>query len=71
MADKFYDPQMECADRETMHALQSRRLVTMVGHCYSHVPLYKKRFDEMGLQPGDIRSIDDVAKPPCLLLRAV
>ena len=64
MADKFYDPQMECADRETMHALQSRRLVTMVEHCYSHVPLYKKRFDEMGLQPGDIRSIDDVAKLP-------
>ena len=64
MADKFYDPQMECADSETMHALQSRRLVTMVEHCYSHVPLYKKRFDEMGLQPGDIRSIDDVAKLP-------
>lgn len=28
------------------------------------MPLYKKRFDEMGLQPGDIRSIDDVTKLP-------
>ncbi|HIR02757.1 MAG: phenylacetate--CoA ligase [Acutalibacteraceae bacterium] len=64
MADQFYDPKMECADRETMRALQSKRLVTMVEHCYNHVPLYKKRFDEMGLQPGDIRSIDDVTKLP-------
>ncbi len=36
----------------------------MVKRCYDHVPLYKKRFDEMGLKPEDIRSIDDLTKLP-------
>ena len=47
-----------------MHWIQSRRLVKMVENCYNNVPLYKKRFDEMGLLPGDIKSIDDIHKLP-------
>ena len=60
----YYNPEIECADRETLRKIQSERLVKIVHSCYENVPLYKKRFDEMGLKPDDIRSIDDITKLP-------
>lgn len=64
MSNRYYDEKMECAPREVMRALQSERLIKMAERCYNNVPLYKKRFDEIGLLPGDIKSIDDVSKLP-------
>lgn len=64
MQDNYFEPGLETAPREVLHWIQSRRLVKMVENCYNNVPLYKKRFDEMGLLPGDIKSIDDIHKLP-------
>lgn len=64
MQENYFEPDLETAPREVMRWIQSRRLIKMVEHCYNNVPLYKKRFDEMGLLPGDIKSIDDVHKLP-------
>ena len=64
MQDNYFEPDLETAPREVLHWIQSRRLVKMVENCYNNVPLYKKRFDEMGLLPGDIKSIDDIHKLP-------
>lgn len=64
MQGNYFEPEIECASREVMHYIQSQKLVKMVEHAYKNVPLYKKRFDEMGLLPGDIQSIDDVVKLP-------
>lgn len=64
MQDNYFEPDLETAPREVLHWIQSRRLVKMVESCYNNVPLYKKRFDEMGLLPGDIKSIDDIHKLP-------
>ena len=64
MQDNYFEPDLETAPREVLHWIQSRRLVKMVENCYNNVPLYKKRFDEMGLLPGDIKSLDDIHKLP-------
>ena len=64
MQDNYFEPDLETAPREVLHWIQSRRLVKMVENCYNNVPLYKKRFDEMSLLPGDIKSIDDIHKLP-------
>ena len=64
MQDNYFEPDLATAPREVLHWIQSRRLVKMVENCYNNVPLYKKRFDEMGLLPGDIKSIDDIHKLP-------
>ena len=60
----YFEPEIECASRETLRQIQSQRLVKMVKHCYEHVPFYKKKFDEIGLRPEDIQSIDDLQKLP-------
>ncbi|MBQ3004764.1 MAG: phenylacetate--CoA ligase [Clostridia bacterium] len=61
---KYFQPEIETASREYLHALQSARLIKMVYNCYNNVPFYKKKFDEIGLLPQDIKSIDDITKLP-------
>ena len=64
MTQNYFDPAIELASRDYLHALQSARLIKMVENCYNNVPFYKKKFDEIGLLPGDIHSIDDITKLP-------
>jgi phenylacetate-CoA ligase len=61
---QYYEPQFECASRDEMRAVQSKRLAEMAERCYNNIPFYRRKFDEMGLKPGDIRSIDDLQKLP-------
>ena len=60
----IFKPEIECASRTYLHALQSERLVKMVENAYNNVPFYKQKFDEMGIKPEDIKSIDDLSKLP-------
>ncbi len=60
----YFNKEIECASSEEMKKVQSERLIKMVKSCYENVPLYKERFDEMGLKPDDIKSIDDIVKLP-------
>ncbi len=60
----YFNKEIECASREELQKIQSEKLVKMVKSCYENVPLYKKRFDEMGIKPEDIKTIDDIVKLP-------
>ena len=61
---RYFSKEIETASPEYIHALQSVRLIKMVKNCYENVPFYKKKFDDLGLKPGDIKSIDDITKLP-------
>jgi len=60
----YWNKDSECMDRDKLRALQSERLVNTVHHSYENVPAYKKKFDEIGLKPDDIKGIDDLQKIP-------
>jgi phenylacetate-CoA ligase len=60
----IYNPEAETMPVDKLRALQGRRLSDTVKRVYAGVPLYKKKFDDMGLSPEDIRSIDDLEKLP-------
>jgi phenylacetate-CoA ligase len=62
--ERYFQPDIETASRDCLHAVQSARLAKMAENCYANVPFYKAKFDEIGLAPGDIQSIDDLAKLP-------
>lgn len=64
MQGNYFQPELECASREVLHYIQSKRLRKLVERCYNNVPLYKQRMDEVGILPGDIKDIDDVKKLP-------
>ncbi len=62
--EQYRRPEIECMSRDEMSALQSGRLVKQVKNVYENVPFYKKKMDELGVQPGDIRGIEDIDKLP-------
>jgi phenylacetate-CoA ligase len=57
---------MECASRDEMRALQDERLAWAARHAYESVAPYRARCKEKGVEPGDIKSADDLHKLPFL-----
>jgi phenylacetate-CoA ligase len=55
---------IECMDRERLVKLQSERLSAMIERLYYNVPFYRGLFQEKGIEPGDIRSIDQLKNLP-------
>lgn len=54
----------ECMSREEMQVLQSKRLVKTVNRVYHNVEYYRKKMQQVGLEPGDIKGIEDLDKLP-------
>ena len=54
----------ECMSRDEMTVLQSARLVKTVDRVYHNVPFYRKKMQQLGIEPGDIRGIEDLSKLP-------
>ncbi len=57
------DP-IEVASREEIAALQLARLRTTLGHAYDNVGHYRTQFDDAGLTPADLQSLEDLARFP-------
>jgi phenylacetate-CoA ligase len=51
---------------EALRAVQFELLKRLLNWCYREVPYYRRRWDAEGMEPGDIRSLDDYAKLPVL-----
>ncbi|MDR0949358.1 MAG: phenylacetate--CoA ligase [Lachnospiraceae bacterium] len=54
----------ECMSRDEIANLQSARLVKTVERVYHNVEFYRRKMQELGLEPGDIRGIEDLEKLP-------
>lgn len=54
----------ECMSRDEMTNLQSARLRKLVDRVYHSVEFYRKKMQALGLEPGDIRGIEDLEKLP-------
>lgn len=60
----IWNEHYECMSREKMREVQSQRLCDTVDRVYHNVPFYRKKMQELGLEPGDIKGIDDITKLP-------
>ena len=54
----------ECMDREKMREVQGEKLCDTVDRVYHNVPFYRKKMQALGIEPGDIKGIDDIVKLP-------
>ena len=54
----------ECMSRDEMNHLQSTRLKDLVQRVYHNVEFYRKKMQELGIEPGDIHGIEDLGKLP-------
>ena len=64
--ERYYQKDIECASPEAMRAIQNEKLLKQVKHVWENVPYYRKKMEEKGVTPDDIRSIDDLHKLPFL-----
>ncbi len=60
----IWNREMECADRETMRALQLEKLKKTVRYEYDNVSKYREKMDEAGVSPEDIQTLEDITKLP-------
>ncbi|MBQ4492303.1 MAG: phenylacetate--CoA ligase, partial [Deltaproteobacteria bacterium] len=64
--EQYYQKEIETASREQLKAWQDERLVRQVRHVWDNVPYYRKKMEEKGLTPEDIKSTGDLHKLPFL-----
>ncbi|HET9108186.1 MAG TPA: hypothetical protein VFN79_13470 [Steroidobacteraceae bacterium] len=56
----------ELAGKDELRALQLERLRWAVRHAYRNVGHYRRTFDAVGAHPDDLRTLEDLARFPCL-----
>ncbi len=60
----IWNEYIEAADRDRLKRLQNERLTEMIERMYYKVPFYRKKLTELGIEPGDIKSIDQLKDLP-------
>ncbi len=60
----YWQPEAELLDREELEQLQLERLESTLTRVYRSVPFYRQRFDEIGFDPEELRSIADLRRLP-------
>lgn len=60
----IWDKKYECMDREELRGLQSERLARVVERVYEQVPFYRELFRREGIEPGDIKGVEDLPRLP-------
>ena len=60
----MFSPEIDKIDRKALREMQLERLKYTVHYAYENVPMYRRRFDEIGLRPEHIRTLKDIELIP-------
>jgi len=61
---KYYQKSAECMPREEILRMQNEKLVKQIRHVWDHVPYYRRKMEDAGVRPEDIRTVDDLQYLP-------
>lgn len=62
--ERIRDTKAECMSQDERAVLQGEKLVKLVERVYKNVPFYTGKMKELGVEPGDIKGIEDIVKLP-------
>jgi len=60
----YWNPLLETLPREKLRALQLKKFKRIVEWAYHNSPFYRRLYRAAGLEPGDIRTFEDIGKVP-------
>ena len=60
----FFQKDVETMSRAQLEEIQLERLKYTVQYCYDNVPFYKKKLDDAGVTPDQIKTLDDIRRIP-------
>jgi len=61
---KYWNPILETAPLEKLQGLQVKKFKRIFEWAYNNSPFYKKLYQDAGMEPGDIKSYEDIKKVP-------
>jgi len=64
--DEYWAPELETISRDELESIQGEKLVKAVGYMFDRSQLFRRKCKELGLEPGDVRGIEDLAKLPIM-----
>jgi phenylacetate-CoA ligase len=56
---EYWDPKAETMPLEKLKEIQLSKIKELLNHAYLFSPFYRRRFDEAGVKPEDIRTLED------------
>jgi len=62
--EQYWNPVLETLPREKLQRLQLKKFQNIFRWAYENSPFYHKLYSEAGLEPGDIKTFDDISKVP-------
>ncbi len=60
----MWDEKFETMSTDEMQAFQLGKLKETIAWVYERVPFYKRKFDEVGVKPADIQTLEDLGRLP-------
>ncbi|MFN3383954.1 MAG: phenylacetate--CoA ligase family protein [Archaeoglobaceae archaeon] len=60
----FWNPTMERMPKKDLEKIQEKKLRALLNNAYNYSPFYRKKFDELGIKPENVRTLEDVEKLP-------
>ncbi|MGH2480160.1 MAG: phenylacetate--CoA ligase family protein, partial [Ktedonobacteraceae bacterium] len=68
---RYFNEEMETLDKSSLQRLQLKQLQAIVECAYTQNSFYRRLYDEAGVQPSDIRALEDIQKLPFLEKKSV
>jgi phenylacetate-CoA ligase len=68
---KVWNQKMETLSREDVKRVRLRKVRKQLKYCYTHSEFYKKKFDQVGFKPEDIKTWEDFREIPSLMNKEV
>jgi len=62
--EKFWNPVLETMPRENLEKLQLKKFKRTMQYAIDHSPFYQRKYEEAGVSPGDIKTLEDVRRVP-------
>jgi phenylacetate-CoA ligase len=63
-ADQMWNPVLETLPREQLNKLQVKKFQRIMDWAYTHSKFHRSLYQQAGIEPGDIKTMDDIAKVP-------
>jgi len=64
MVEQYWNPILETLPQEKLKALQFKKFKNILKWAYENSPFYQRLYKKAGLEPGDIKTLDDIRKVP-------
>ena len=57
---QYWSPRLDAASRDEIKAIQNDKIAAVAPFLYENSAFYRRRFDRLGLVPGDLRTVEDL-----------